>query len=144
MQLDPAVHGMGAPLGWLRRNNEGHPTPGPQLQSLFGKMIVHQNDRNTLLAQSSTPTKMIVHQNDRQVELLERFSKVLVTVLDRSTHKGMGVARTRGYGERLGDVQQCNLVVNPRYYPVRGTCILCPLYCPCRYPIPSYRNAPGL
>ena len=105
-------------------------------------MIVHQNDRNVLLAQSFTPTKMIVHQNDRQVELLEGFLKVQVTVLDHSTHKGMGVARTRGYGERLGNVHQGNLAVNPRYYPVCGTCILCPLYCP--YPIPSCRNAPGL
>ena len=109
-------------------------------------MIVHQNDCFVLLARSSPPTKMIVRQNDRQVELLdlqyESFSKVLVTVLDHSTHKGMGVARTRGYGERLGNVHQGNLAVNPRHYPVCGTCILCPLYCP--YPIPSYRNAPGL
>ena len=101
-----------------------------RLQSLFTKMIVHQNDCFVLLVQSSPPTKMIVRQNDRQVELLdlqyESFSKVLVTVLDRSTHKGMGVARTRGYGERLGDVHQCNLVGTPRYYPVCGTCVLYP------------------
>ena len=104
------------------------------IQSLFDKMIAHQNDCFVVLVRASALAKMIVRQNDWRVRL--------ITVLDCLAHKWMGVAWTHVYGERFHYVCQRYLIVNPVYYQVYGIDNLCKLYC--RFSTSNDRNAPSL